>query len=84
MKKCGGMTRKVKVEFLRKVSFYIVRGCLLHKKRFKQSFLFFIKKSNVYPQAKHIFIAGQTSSQKSESLNDLIKGFGSLKKEMVK
>ena len=32
---------------------------------------------------KHIFTAGHTSSQRSESLNGLIKGFGSLKKEMV-
>ena len=51
---------------------------------FQTKFSIFYEKSNVYPQAKHIFIAGQTSSQKSESLNDLIKGFGSLKKEMVK
>ena len=32
---------------------------------------------------KHIFTAGQTSGQRSESLNNLIKGFGSLKKKMV-
>ena len=32
---------------------------------------------------KHIFIAGQTTSQRSEFLNRLIKGFVSLKKDMV-
>ena len=32
---------------------------------------------------KHIFTAGHTSSQRSESLNSLIKGVESLKKEMV-
>ena len=32
---------------------------------------------------KHIFKAGQTNSQRSEFLNSLIEGFGSLKRDMV-
>ena len=32
---------------------------------------------------KHIFTAGHTSSQRSESLNNFFKGFGFLKKEMI-
>ena len=32
---------------------------------------------------KYIFTAGHTSSQRSESLNNLFKGFGSLKQEMI-
>ena len=32
---------------------------------------------------EHIFTVGQTNSQRSAFLNSLIKGFGSLKKDMV-
>lgn len=32
---------------------------------------------------KHIFLAGHTSSQRLESLNNLFKGFGSLKKKII-
>ena len=32
---------------------------------------------------KHIFTAGHTSSQRSESLNNFFKGFEFLKKEMI-
>ena len=32
---------------------------------------------------KHIFTSGHTRSQKSEWLNDFLKYFGSLKKEMM-
>ena len=104
MKKYGDMTKAVKVEFLRNVSFFcIVHGCSLQKKRFKQNFPFFYTKFSSYPSAKQfihekldlkieksvafytrlVFTAGQTSSQRSKSMNNLFKGFGSLKKEMV-
>ena len=104
MKKCGGMTKAMKVEFLRNVSFFLYRPWVFNTEEdFQENFTIFYRKFCVYEQAKdfideklvlkkeksvafytkHIFTAGHTSSQRSESLNGLIKGFGSLKNEMV-
>ena len=41
------------------------------------------REKSVVFYTKHIFTAGHTSSQRSESLNNFFKGFGSLKKEMI-
>ena len=41
------------------------------------------KEKSVTFYTKHIFIADHTSSQRSESLNNCLKGFESLKKEMM-
>ena len=41
------------------------------------------KENSVAFYSKHIFTVGHTSSQRSESLNSLIRSFGSLKKDMV-
>ena len=93
MKKFGGMTIAIKVMFLRNVSFSLYRSWVFNPFQGKVSI--FYTKLCVYQQAKdfidekvtfytkHIFTAGHTSNQRSESLNGLIKGFGSLKKEMV-
>ena len=67
VKKCGGMTRTVKVELLRNVSVYIVHGCLLQKKHFKQSFQFFNTKFSVSPQAKQ-FIDEQLVLKRKKSV----------------
>ena len=98
------MTKAIKVEFLRNVSFFLYRSWVFNTEEdFQEKFKIFYRKFCVYEQAKdfideklvlkkeksvafytkHIFTAGHTSSQRSESLNGLIKGFGSLKKEMV-
>ena len=104
VKKYGGMTIAVKVEFLRYVSFFLYRLWVLNTEEdFQEMFSIFYTKNCVYQQAKdfideklglekeksiviytkHIFTAGHASSQRSESLNGLIKGFGSLKQKIV-
>ena len=52
---------------------YFIDGKLVLKK----------KEKSVAFYTKHTFTAGHTSGQRSESLNGLIKGFGSLQNEMV-
>ena len=104
VKKYGGMTIAVKVEFLRYVSFFLYRLWVLNTEEdFQEMFSIFYTKNCVYQQAKdfideklglekeksivfytkHIFTAGHASSQRSESLNGLIKGFESLKQKIV-
>ena len=104
VKKCGGMTIGIKVEFLRNVSFFLYRSWMFTtEEEFQEKLSIFYTNFCVYQQTKdfideklflkkekslvfftkHIFIAGHTSSQRSESLNSLIKSFGSLKKEMI-
>ena len=104
VKKYGGMTIAVKVEFLRYVSFFLYRLWVLNTEEdFQEMFSIFYTKNCVYQQAKdfideklglekeksiafymkHILTAGHASSQRSESLNGLIKGFGSLKQKIV-
>ena len=67
MKKCGGMTIAIKVEFLRNVSFYIVHGCSPQKKSLKKSFLFSIQNFVCYQQAKN-FIDEKLVLKKEKSV----------------
>ena len=52
-------------------------------KQFIDEKLVLKRKKSVTFYTKHICTVGQTISQRSESLNNLVKGFGSLRKEMV-
>ena len=73
-----------------KKSFKLSLLCSIHnffyqqtKKNFINEKLFLKKEKSVAFYTKHIFTAGHTKSQRSESMNSLIKGFGSLKKDIV-
>ena len=70
--------------FSRKVSHFYTKFCVYKQaKYFIDEKLVLKKEKSVAFYTKHIFTAGHTRRQRSESLNGLIKGFGSLKKEMV-
>ena len=52
-------------------------------KKFIDEKLISNKEKTVAFFTKHIFTAGHTSSQRSESLNSFFKGFGTMKREMT-
>jgi len=53
VKKCGGMTKAMKVEFLRNVSFFLYRSWVFNtEEEFQETFSIFYTKFCVYEQAK--------------------------------
>ena len=53
MKKCGGMTKAMKVEFLRNVSFFLYRPWVFNTEEdFQENVSIFYTKFCVYEQAK--------------------------------
>ena len=68
----------------KKSFFFLCKFCVYQQaKYFIDEKLVLKKEKSVVFYTKHIFTEGHTSSQRSKSLNGLIKGFGLLKKEMV-
>ena len=63
--------------------FYNKFSCYPLAKKIIDEKLVMNREKSVVFYTKHIFTAGHTSSQRSESLNNFFKGFGSLKKEMI-
>ena len=73
-----------KEEFQTKFTIFYTKFCVCQQaKDFIDEELVLKKEKSVTFYTKHIFTAGHASSQRSESLNSFIKGFGSLKKYMV-
>ena len=71
-------------EFQTKFTIFYTKFCFYQQaKDFINDKLVLKNEISVDFYTKHIFTAGHTSSQRSESMNSLIKGFGSLKKDMV-
>ena len=53
MKKCGGMTKAIKVEYLRNVSIFLYRSWVFYTEEdFQEKFTIFYTKFCVYEQAK--------------------------------
>ena len=53
MKKCSGMTKAIKVEFLRNVSFFLYRSWVFNTEEdFQEKFKIFYRKFCVYEQTK--------------------------------
>ena len=53
VKKCGGMTKGIKVEFLRNVSFLLYRSWVFNTEEdFQENFSIFYTKFCIYQQAK--------------------------------
>ena len=73
-----------KEEFQTKFTIFYTQFCVCQQaKDFIDEELVLKKEKSVTFYTKYIFTAGHASSQRLESLNSLIKGFGSLKKDMV-
>ena len=71
-------------EFQTKFTIFYTKFCVYQQANdFMDEKLVLRKEKLVAFYTKYIFTAGHTSSQRLESLNSLIKGFGSLKKDMV-
>ena len=70
--------------FQDKFSIFYTKNCVYQQaKDFIDEKLGLEKEKSIAFYTKHIFTTGHASSQRSESLNGLIKGFGSLKEEIV-
>ena len=73
MKKCGGMTIAIKVEFLRNISFFLYRSWVFTtKEEFITKFTIFYTKFCLYHQAKD-FIDEKLVKKKEKSVAFYIK-----------